>query len=832
MLLESIFRTLQQEEQIYVWCKKPHERTLLDTTDEVPNFAKKYPNSDLFFGAAPRVRGDLDTVSRVTALWADIDFKDFKGGERAARVSLDLFPLPPSFVVGSGHGLHTYWLLESSVVPPQAQQIMRDIAALVGGDPTHDPTRVMRIPGTYNHKDPSKIIAVEILEQNPHLLYTVADMAAVVKLDSKTLKVISTGNTTGFKSRSERDFFTVRELLVAGMSEEGIARIFAERPVGDRSREEKRPERYLALTIKNARSVYGATFSPISVVSNCWYFRGPRGGSRQISTFIYTPTKVLHDLRSGEDALMGVINTERGEWDGIVFPKEAFASSQAFMRQLPNIEWQWMGTDQEVRRLLLYLTGKLEELGMPSAYSTSTLGRHDDFWVTKSITLGKDKSYPPSEAPYTYRGRLITKRNQDLDTSPTLRYTFPSKSSYRQLILEISQKLPLANREAAVIPIIGWYFAAPLKTVFAEFGVRFPFLNVYGTQGSGKTSSILHLYNPLLGNGSAAAWASNTTNFVVRTLFASTNAVPVTFGEFRLQSVRRDFLKVLRMAYDVGLDARGRSDLTTEVFPLTAPVILDGEDAVPIGAMQERTIIINLHPSTIAEGSRSNEVFKQLVALPLQDFAGRYIRRTLQENAKSLEKRFKVCWSETFSLTSVPLPDRVRNNLAVVLVGLQLYNEHMAKWGGKTIAYDGAVFADMLGDTILTLDSGRTRIIVDDFIEDIVSYLAREDLYKIAFLAYYQEKENVLWIHLNSVLHWWDRERNIRRQSSLSIPAIRSQLNERCGEEGFVLPEQTIMTKAGKLNCFGIRIGRCRECGLSVPDRLQPNVMVTRGMLM
>ena len=42
-----------------------------------------------------------------------------------------------------------------------------------------------------------------------------------------------------------------------------------------------------------------------------------------------------------------------------------------------------------------------------------------------------------------------------------------------------------------MLPIIGWYFAAPLKPRIVRRIGRFPILFVWGTQGSGKSTLIM-----------------------------------------------------------------------------------------------------------------------------------------------------------------------------------------------------------------------------------------------------------------------------------------------------------------------------------------------------
>src|SRR5215217_3471382 len=83
------------------------------------DFAREHRQAwDVYVGVGLRkpdeggaIAGDVAHTSRLLALYADLDLKCFDDGEAGARRALARFPLPPSIVVHTGHGLHLYWLL-------------------------------------------------------------------------------------------------------------------------------------------------------------------------------------------------------------------------------------------------------------------------------------------------------------------------------------------------------------------------------------------------------------------------------------------------------------------------------------------------------------------------------------------------------------------------------------------------------------------------------------------------------------------------------------------------------------------------------------------------
>src|SRR5262245_50714727 len=137
----------------------------------------------VFFGVLRRrERGKgkaADVVAGLVA-WADIDFKDYSGGEAEARKRLAEFSIQPSIVVRSAHGLHAYWLMREATDPEKLSGISRGIAQVLGGDHAFDAARILRIPGTNNWKDPEHPIAVEIEILDSTRVYTPTEIEEVL----------------------------------------------------------------------------------------------------------------------------------------------------------------------------------------------------------------------------------------------------------------------------------------------------------------------------------------------------------------------------------------------------------------------------------------------------------------------------------------------------------------------------------------------------------------------------------------------------------------------------------------------------------------------------
>jgi hypothetical protein len=106
-----------------------------------------------------KVRSQIPYIAAVNCLFGDFDAKAFGDDKEAAQAHAESLDPRPSCLVDSGGGYHGYWLLRD---PWQlTDDAARDLAArtqaawvtLVGGDSgAKDLARILRVPGTYNHK--------------------------------------------------------------------------------------------------------------------------------------------------------------------------------------------------------------------------------------------------------------------------------------------------------------------------------------------------------------------------------------------------------------------------------------------------------------------------------------------------------------------------------------------------------------------------------------------------------------------------------------------------------------------------------------------------------
>ena len=114
------------------------------------------------------------------ALWTDYDHMDLL----QVKSNIVKAGLPtPSMYINSGHGIHTYWLLDKRA-KFSTTSILKAIATSTGADPrATDKGRVMRLPGSMNVK--GKPVKCEIIETNSNR-YSIETFKNIFNIQKET----------------------------------------------------------------------------------------------------------------------------------------------------------------------------------------------------------------------------------------------------------------------------------------------------------------------------------------------------------------------------------------------------------------------------------------------------------------------------------------------------------------------------------------------------------------------------------------------------------------------------------------------------------------------
>ena len=767
---------------------------------------------DVYFSCASR---DADgNFASSSILWCDYD----------QPLPPGLCLPPPSFVVASGHGQHLYWSLVNPIRDPEyLRKLLRAIANQLDGDlACTDPTHFLRLPNTLNYKyDPPHPVTLTV--ERPDLVYTAMDIEKFIELPQEIVSSLYIKAPKG--DRSDLDWETINNLIRFGLSDTAIFGIYKYMPIGGKARENVG---YLTTTIINARQAQGQSPSPVEtalagdiitsgriaelVRIDDQYFRVQGTDIKPVSTFVFDVIAV-QESGQGDYLLVNVIVKGRPVKTNLALPMEAFGKAIMLNNAIRRMDATWLGSDHFTGKLKAFLADEWETMGSPRISITHQLGRvvtptHDVYVTSRGIyDIAMEEV---TDIVYVEPGYEHPEIVHDFSLRP-----LDAKTA--QTVLE---QISEVNTPQVMGPILGWFIASHFKPLFEAAQIRFPHLLVYGTRGAGKTTILTQIFQPLMGYLRPHTWQANSTRFVTLTLLGSTTSIPISLTEFRESSQRQkqSFFSLLRTAYDFGKDARGRQDLTTVQYDLSAPIVLDGEDSITDPALQERFVSVYLDVRDI---STHRGTINKIRTSDLRRLGADIVRKSLTVDSAQILDMFLTASNVVRDSYTREIPERMLTNQAVAVTGLMFLQRLFPNSPFLTDPNAVRGYFEEEIDEIVNTNTGRTYLSADKLVEDVVNHVlgvtvqGRDD--QGVNYRYKPEKDgNILCFHLSTAYAWWRKQQTSIREDVPTSAMIKKQLNEQKGG-GYIVEHRTTTSQFGRnSSMYHIDLVRAAKSGLDI----------------
>lgn len=660
---------------------------------------------NVYFGVATRKckSGTEEDVSYVPGLWLDIDPKHATY-EKAMQVVTQL-PTPPTAIISSGNGIHAYFKFNEPFVVNNDEnfQFIKELSTKLhvytNADHTADLSRMLRVPNSLNVKDLEDtrlcsvveiagatysldsfdyLSAVEITNPTTNLekvkvTYFTSIMLEEMRVPTYIKRLIVEGAKEG--ERSEKIFAVTCSLLEKEHTVEEIAYILTNPDWGISDKILGRPEQhqmpYIEGVINNATlRIYDTSVDKSNPSStrecsiyehnNCYY-----ENDKRLSNFIFVPEERV--VLQTDEFLKGHVLLQNGEkLPHVVLSAKGLSSKKNFIEEIASTKISWLGNDKHVQHLKeLYLSKTIiEKKGI------NKIGLHGNVFITPFETVAAEGVV--ENCKFTYIPKVV---DEPMDLE--YRIQMPMIDNWEELAKDILPLLCSINEDAIISTIIGWHFVTPIAPLIRKVADdAFPQLMLWGTKGSGKTSTA-QVFGKLFGNPEIRT--CTRPSFSILREVDLFNALPLYLDEFRPYNMSLEYLKSIKdialNAYKASYTSRGTKSQSTVTYQLTAPIVWMGETPFEESNMMDRIVITKLSPNALAGAKEYKIAYKALNLLPLKSFTGGYIQWLLSKvqngeiNIQQLYDSYKEMLDDYFTLN-----ERPASNIAITLIGAHLFN--------------------------------------------------------------------------------------------------------------------------------------------------------------
>lgn len=445
--------------------------------------------------------------------------------------------------------------------------------------------------------------------------------------------------------------------------------------------------------------------------NGCYYKADSEGNERRVTNWqLEVVSRLTHEDGSREIELR-VHPASREAYDVIV-PPTVFNEFGKFRKEvLKGFSSVFSGSREDLNALKEFV-GTQETA---ERTGTEHLGLHDDEFVVPSGSITVNGWTDDPQFVY------INDRSP-LNEKTTLSPEMAVEDVDQDAVAEIVELLPQIRRLNRFLPVLGWFYAAPVRPLIHEWENEFNLLSVLGDTGAGKTTTLETLWQ-LFGMDDDLVEV-NSTKYSCLAALTSTNSIPVVFDEYKPADIDDQKLDDLhhyfRVATKGGVESKGNPDFSTTNFRFRAPVCIAGEQPVRGPAEKRRTIMTTFKREVTVGSTSESRAYAKLAGgnvgdtyyegYDLQQHALLFYQWLLQQDQDELKALWQDCREKTIAnlsqqnLNLASLDDLVLQGFQTVRFGCNLYRN----------------FAEHLG-----IDPDTT-LVTETAIDEAIKYIASE----------------------------------------------------------------------------------------------------------
>ena len=474
---------------------------------------------------------------------------------------------------------------------------------------------------------------------------------------------------------------------------------------------------------------------------NGTYVKWTKTGFKEVlSTFIIEPKELLR-LPDGDALSCTVRATDGYTYEKVIIENTDWYTRSKLAGTIGHSDCTFHGSDLDAIDICRHVIRQVPV----RKEGTRMIGMHNDHWVLRDCNI--------NAAGYVEPMQLVPYDRSPESLHTKIHYQHLDDAAYRALAEGYFGHILKVNLPQVIQPILGWFFAAPLKPILQEIDGSFPLLMCYGTKGAGKTT-ILEKLLAFQGYTNTTPHSCTTKSFPLLRLLASTNAIPVFLDEYKDDmklDEKSNIKRYMRKAFRGEIEEKGNPDQTVTAYYLEAPMIVCGELKITEPAILERVIIGGFNDA-ITDHPAMQQAFSVINSLDAAGFMDRYIMFCLKVDVAAQLLKAKEITRKCLGILTVN--PRVFINLAVMVFGLLMMIDFAQRWDvdlSERIDFDGLIASQV--EEITGNGNGKVKNAADILLEQMSMMIEKGILPKglsWTFARPKQASKELLCIHLPS----------------------------------------------------------------------------------
>ncbi|AGB39794.1 phage NrS-1 polymerase family protein [Natronococcus occultus] len=276
------------------------------------------------------------------------------------------------------------------------------------------------------------------------------------------------------------------------------------------------------------------------------------------------------------------------------------------------------GGSSELNRLKEYIGTRQ----VPERVGTHQMGYHDGEIVLPTGVIGSDGWEDDPSYTHLETGTVM---DRVCSIDPDKELSEDDIDDVRRTL----RLLPETRDSERFLSVVGWFYASALRPLVMDWEGEFNHLNVLGDTEAGKTSTLTTLWQ-LFGMDAEPMSAKDESRYTLTGTMASSSGVPLLYDEYKPGEMAtwrvKTFHDLLRSATIGSTAQRGNADGPNDVFKISAPLAIAGEQRIQGPAEKRRCVMTTFRRETTTAGSDTARAFAKLNGDSYRDENGEITR--------------------------------------------------------------------------------------------------------------------------------------------------------------------------------------------------------------
>lgn len=322
--------------------------------------------------------------------------------------------------------------------------------------------------------------------------------------------------------------------------------------------------------------------------------------------------------------------------------------------------YNFVGNDNDLEMIKEFINKKKFQ----EVKGTNIIGINESngkkYFVNRDICFNSDFIYSDEF--------LLSKKN-----TINLKNTFSDDFLTNEDCKKLESRIFNFNIPELTFSLISYAAAMFLNPILFKYDIKMPNLAFLGEAGGAKSETKDNVFKNIFYSFNDEV-AADIKPFGAYKNLSETNIIPFSIEEYKTHTMpksKQEFVRtIIRSGYDKHITTKGHADQTISRYQIKTPIMITGESMFEEKASKERTIILQFAKKFHSPDRKKAFMWLKRNKKYMNRLGNSLLKKAMNIDEEKLIENYYLIVDEITA--NFQLPDRIINNIAVVLLGYNI----------------------------------------------------------------------------------------------------------------------------------------------------------------